>query len=128
MGEAMIETLLERVAETGEDPTARIYERLFAARPELEALFVLDTDGGVRGSMVQTCVECALDLAGPRTTAPFIIAAARTDHEGYGVEADVFDAFFAVMGEVFSDMLGAGWTPEFDAAWRGLTEDVAALR
>ena len=43
------------------DPQTRIYERLYRQHPEVQALFVLDADGGVRGSMLQTTLETILD-------------------------------------------------------------------
>ncbi len=42
---------LQSVADRHGDPTALIYQRLFSAHPELEALFHMDRDGGVRASM-----------------------------------------------------------------------------
>jgi hemoglobin-like flavoprotein len=47
----LITRSLELVAEHG-DPTSLVYARLFAAHPEMEKLFVRDTDGGVRGNML----------------------------------------------------------------------------
>ncbi|HOY76177.1 MAG TPA: hypothetical protein PLN33_00135 [Hyphomonadaceae bacterium] len=55
-GKVILETL-ELVAERHSDPTAAIYQRLFNAHPELEALFLMDRDGGVRASMVQQAFE-----------------------------------------------------------------------
>ena len=46
------------------DPTADVYARLFAAHPELEALFLMDRDGGVRASMMQQALECIVDHTG----------------------------------------------------------------
>ena len=37
--------MLALVAERRGDPTADVYARLFAAHPELEALFVMDRGG-----------------------------------------------------------------------------------
>ncbi len=60
---AAIATSLERLVETLGDPQPQIYQRLYAQYPDTKALFVLDTDGGVRGSMLQTTLETILDYA-----------------------------------------------------------------
>ena len=62
--EAIITHTLELAAERCEDPAPLIYERLFDMHPELEELFVMDTDGGVRGSMVESSIEYILDFVG----------------------------------------------------------------
>ncbi|HOZ29192.1 MAG TPA: hypothetical protein PK080_17630, partial [Hyphomonadaceae bacterium] len=60
---------LQSVADRHGDPTALIYQRLFSAHPELEALFHMDRDGGVRASMVQQGFECILDHVGEKRVA-----------------------------------------------------------
>ncbi len=118
---------LEAVAERIGDPGPRIYARLFAAHPELEALFVMDPGGEVRGSMLQQCFDCVLDLAGARRVAPTIIHAGRMDHEGYGVPDGLYDRFFEIVRDECRDILGADWTSEIDAAWARLIEAVRAI-
>src|SRR5689334_487642 len=93
----VILSTLQAVADRHGDPSIAIYARLFGAHPELEALFHMDRDGGVRASMVQQGFECILDYVGSRLTSPQIIAAARIHHEGYGVPAERFDDFFTAM-------------------------------
>ena len=62
----LILATLEIVAERRGDPTPDVYARLFAVHPELEALFLMDRDGGVRASMMQQALECIVDHAGDR--------------------------------------------------------------
>lgn len=124
---AILETL-QMVADRHGDPAAAIYRRLFAAHPELEALFVLDRDGGVRASMVQQGFECIIDQVGPRLVAPQIVAAARMHHDGYGVPPERFDDFFVAMRDTFRDMLGPDWSPAMEAAWADLLREFAAMR
>lgn len=125
-GQAILRTL-EQVAERHGDPAAAIYARLFQAHPELERLFHMDRDGGVRGSMVQQGFECIIDYVGERLVAPQIISAARIHHDGYGVPAERFDDFFVAMRDAFRDLLGAGWTLEIDDAWTKLLAEFAAI-
>ncbi len=124
----VIVSTLEAVAEREGDPTAAIYARLFHAHPELEALFHMDRDGGVRASMVQQGFECILDYVGPRLTSPQIISAARLHHDGYGVPAGMFDKFFAAMRDAFRDSLGEDWTPAMEREWAELLLAFSAIR
>lgn len=125
---AAITQSLEVSAASGSDPTPLIYDRLFALHPDMEALFVMDKDGGVRGSMIQTCLECILDLIGERRTAPVVIKAARLDHTGYGISEDLFDTLFIAMRDVFRDQLGVKWTPEIDAAWTDMLGEIESFQ
>jgi hypothetical protein len=119
---------LEAVAERRGDPAPDVYARLFVACPDLERLFVMDTDGGVRGSMMQQGLECILDYVGERRIAPQIISAERARHEGYGVPDTRFDAFFVAMRDTFREIMGAGWTPAMEREWAGLLAEFAAIR
>ncbi|MFT3722593.1 MAG: globin [Hyphomonadaceae bacterium] len=124
----VILSTLQAVADRHGDPSAAIYARLFRAYPELEGLFHMDRDGGVRASMVQQGFECILDYVGPRLTAPQIIAAARIHHDGYGVPAERFDDFFAAMRDAFRDLLAKDWTPDMETEWAALLRELAAIR
>lgn len=125
-GEVILGTL-QLVADRHGDPTSEIYRRLFAAHPELEALFVMDRDGGVRASMVQQGFECIIDYVGPRLVAPQIIASSRIHHDGYGVPAERFDDFFVAMRDTFRELLARDWSPEMEAAWAELLGEYAAI-
>lgn len=124
----LILSTLERVAERCGDPTPLIYRRLFVAHPELERLFAMDRDGSVRGSMVQTGIECILDHVGERLSSPGVLLAARHHHDGYGVPDDRFDAFFIAMRDAFRDCLGEDWTSDVDASWSRMLAEFAAIR
>jgi hemoglobin-like flavoprotein len=126
-GEVILGTL-QLVADCHGDPTSEIYRRLFAVNPELEALFVMDRDGGVRASMVQQGFECIIDYVGPRRVAPQIIAASRIHHDGYGVPAERFDDFFVAMRDTFRELLGRDWSPAMEASWAELLREFAAIR
>ena len=126
-GRVILETL-ELVADRHGDPAAAIYRRLFAMHPELETLFVMDRDGGVRASMVQQGFECIIDYVGPRLVAQQIIASSRIHHDGYGVPAERFDEFFVAMRDTFRGMLGDDWSPGMDEAWAEMLREFAAIR
>ena len=76
------------LSERAGDVTGLVYARLFATHPELEDLFLMDTDGGVRGSMLAQAFECLMDLAeGPGTLAETVIRSERVNHDTYDVPA-----------------------------------------
>ncbi len=127
MTAGLILETLERAGGLCPDPAPRVYARLFALHPEFEPLFVMDHDGSVRGSMLQTCIECLIGLAEGSAVARFLIAAARMDHAAYGVADDRFDLMFAAIRDTVRDLLGGEWTPAADLAWARLLASIAAI-
>ncbi len=114
---AIITETLERVAERVGDPIPLVFQRLFAETPELEALFIRDPAGLVRGQMFQVTMESLLDYLGDQSYGVNLIQIERVNHVGLGVDPEVFDRFyFTVMG-AFREILGADWTAEMDAVW-----------
>ena len=113
----LIERSLELVAERVGDPAPLVYARLFARFPELEALFVGDVTGIVRGNMLATTLECLVDFAGARTYATHFVGSERVNHGGVGVAPEMFDRFYATVIEAFREALGEDWTAEMDGAW-----------
>ena len=122
----IIEDSLVRVAEICGDPRDRVYGRLFDRNPEFEMMFIMDSDGGVRGSMLQQAIECLLDFAGPRVTSPSILASERERHFGYGVPEDHFERFLEALRDTVREVIGESWTPVLEEAWASLLEDMAA--
>ncbi len=114
---ALIEHSLALVAERVGDPAPLVYARLFAEFPALEALFLRDVTGTVRGNMLATTLECLVDFAGPRAYATHFVGSERVNHGGLGVPPEMFDRFYATVIETFRAALGPDWTPEIDAAW-----------
>lgn len=125
MNADLITASLELAAERCADPTGLVYQRLFAREPEMEALFVRDTDASVRGQMLYQVIETMLDYVGSRHFAIGMIRAEVVNHENLGVPPKVFASFFATVMETFRDILGPDWTPAMDAAWAEL---LGALR
>ncbi len=117
---------LEQVATRCGDPTAPVYGLLFARHPEMIDLFVRDTNGAVRGQMLNQAFEIILDYIGPRSFSANFIACEVINHENLGVPPDVFASFFGVMRDTFRDILGADWTPAFEKAWRDLVGELSA--
>ena len=120
MNADLISASLEQVAERCADPTGLVYQHLFAREPEMEALFVRDTDASVRGQMLYQVIETMLDYVGNRYFAIGMIRAEVVNHENLGVPPQVFASFFATVAETFREILGPDWTPAIDAAWAEL--------
>ncbi|MGC6500307.1 MAG: globin [Henriciella sp.] len=122
-----IDWTLATVADRIGDPAPLIYQRLFAERPDFEDLFVMDTDGGVRGSMLATSFDCLLGAAGNSDLPRLQLEAARMIHDGYGLRDDDIDLMFRVIRDVCRDTLGAAWTSEIDRHWQDLLTLLARL-
>jgi hemoglobin-like flavoprotein len=125
--EDVVAQSLELLAERAGDPRDAVYARLFAAHPEMEALFVRDTTGAVRGEMLAVAFECILDIGGAGAYAANLIAAERVNHDGVGVPPEIFGRFFPLLAETCRDILGEAWTPQVDAAWAGLLARLDAI-
>ena len=126
MNTALITESLDLVAARCADPTPLVYARLFAQNPEMEALFIRDIDGSVRGQMLYQVIEAVLDFAGPRAFGANLMKAEIANHENLGVPREVFATFFRVTMETFREIAGPDWTPGMAAAWRELLADLAA--
>ena len=76
-----------------------------------------------RGRMLNEILDVLLELAQARGYAPAAIEGLAKDHASYGeipltLYRGLLDALLAAM----ADLLGAGWTPGREAAWRAQTE------
>ena len=108
------------------DPQTRIYERLYRQHPEVRALFVLDADGGVRGSMLQTTLATILDYSSKGRVDHVSLGAWRSHHLAYEVDAELFARFFIIIRDCAKDALGGDWSMEMEAAWQDLLLQVRA--
>ena len=126
MSDEAIEESLARIAAWG-DPTARVYEALYAADPALAALFGNDESGAVRGHMLYEALEVARDLAGARAYGAHFLAAESVNHENLSVSRAAFATFYDAIIAAFADILGPAWTPDFAAAWARVREEVRAI-
>jgi hypothetical protein len=120
---------LEAVAERCGDPKEPIFRRLYELDAKFEPLFVMDTDGGVRGSMLETSLNCMIGVAqGQSQTPRLLIEAARMIHDGYGLTEDEVDLMFVAMRDVFRDVMAGDWTGEMEAEWAKLLAELATIR
>jgi hemoglobin-like flavoprotein len=124
MNSELIIQSLETAGERGGDLTPRVYRRLFEAHPEMEALFVRDSNGLVKGEMLMRVIEAILDFIGGRQYAAHLIQCEVITHEGYGVPREVFAVFFGTVAGVVREVVGADWTDATEAAWTTLLADL----
>jgi len=119
---------LETVAARCEDVVPPVYAALFERYPEFEKLFVLDVDQGARGHMLNEALSMAEGLLQDDPIAINFVSAERMNHEGYGIEDDVFEGFFQVMADVFRSISGKAWSEEMSAAWDIIHQKAAAAK
>lgn len=122
-----IETTMEIVADAIGDPADLIYDKVFHKAPDLRGLFVLDTDGAVRGEMLFRVFELIIDLAQGRGYAEQLLRTEYVNHQGLGVPQAQFILLFDAIIETFREALDDQWTPDIDLAWTQLHERIAAI-
>jgi len=119
-----IEHSFELAAERCEDLTPLVYARLHREHPETVTMFRTEGSELVKGSMLALTIEAILDLAGERRGKFRMIECEISSHDAYGTPRDLFIGFFGVIAATLRELLGAGWSPQIDAAWRKLLADV----
>jgi hemoglobin-like flavoprotein len=124
---AAIEASLELAAVRCDDITPLVYERLFRAHPETRALFCLDTDGAVRGSMLVHAIEVLRDLASERLYAEAFVRAEAINHAAAtSISPALFAAFFGFLAAEVRELAGPDWTGDMAAAWQGAIAELEA--
>jgi len=121
---AAVEASLDKVSELDLDPTAAVYDRLFAAHPELKPHFWRDDTGAIRGEMLSRVFEAILDFIGERKYAGHMIGTELITHEGYDVPREAFATFFGIVGDSVAELLGPEWTPAMSEGWAAMLADI----
>ena len=127
MNPSHFEASLECVAARMGDPVAEVYATLFSRKPELEALFVLDTDGAVRGEMLARVFESLEYLVADAGYAEQLFQAEYINHCAMGIPVGGFTLFLDILIETFAAGLGDEWSEAFETVWRQLQARVAAI-
>lgn len=120
-------TSLELASDRMADPTDAIYAHLFEKHADLEPLFIMDTDGGVRGSMLQQAFDCLIDLTGDGALASVILSSERANHETYDVPDNLFMSLFDAIKHIIQRTLGSDWTPGMEADWAHVLKQADTL-
>ena len=122
-----IELSFELAASRCADLTPLVYQRLFDAHPETQAMFRSDGRDLVKGSMLALAIEAILDFAGQRRGHFRLIACEVVSHDGYGTPRELFIAFFAIIRDCLRDLLGDQWSIEIANAWDQLLVEIDAF-
>jgi hemoglobin-like flavoprotein len=122
-----IQHSFELAAERCKDLTPLVYRRLFREHPEAQAMFRTEGSALVKGSMLALTIDAILDFAGDRSGHFRMIECEVSSHDAYGTPRELFVAFFGVIAETLRDLLNADWSPEIDAAWRNLLDEVEGV-
>ena len=117
----------EIAASRCEDLTPLVYARLHREHPETKTMFRTEGSELVKGSMLALTIESILDFAGPRTGHFRMIECEISSHDAYGTPRDLFIAFFGVIAGTMREILDTDWSPEIDAAWRQLLDEIEQL-
>jgi hemoglobin-like flavoprotein len=117
----------EIAAERCEDLTPLVYRRLHREHPETTTMFRTEGSELVKGSMLALTIDAILDFAGPRTGHFRMIECEISSHDAYGTPRNLFIAFFGVIADTLRELLGADWSPEIDAAWRQMLQEIEVM-
>src|SRR5882757_2320091 len=117
----------ELAAERCEDLTPLVYARLLREHPEAKSMFRSEGSDLVKGSMLALTIEAILDFAGDRRGHFRMIECEVSSHDAYGTPRELFAAFFGVIAATLHELLDADWSPEIDAAWRNLLDEIRGV-
>ena len=121
----IIEASLALAAARGGDLTARVYGRLFAARPDLAPMFGKDVNDAVKGEMLAQVFDTIFDFIGDRVYADHLMRSHSIAHDGYNVPPALFLGFFTVVAETLAEVIGPEWQGDMAAAWEALLAEIA---
>ena len=123
----LIHRSFELAAARCEDLTPLVYRRLSREYPETQTMFRSEGADLVKGSMLALTIDAILDFAGDRSGHFRMIECEVSSHEAYGTPRELFVAFFGVIAETLREILDMDWSPEIDAAWRNLLDEIGSV-
>jgi len=109
------DTLEITLARDDSFPT-RFYERLFAAHPEVRALFHRSTPGAQNKMFAQKLAAIVDHLDEPDWLSRELPRLA-ANHATYGVTAEMYPWVGEALIATLREACGDAWTPEAEAAW-----------
>jgi hypothetical protein len=72
-------------------------------------------------------IDAILDFAGERTGHFRLIECEVSSHDAYGTPRELFVAFFGVIAATLREIIGSNWSPEIDAAWRKMLDEIERI-
>ena len=77
--------------------------------------------------MLALTIDAILDFAGDRSGHFRMIECELSSHDAYGTPRELFVAFFGVIAATLHEVLEPDWSPEIDAAWRNLLDEIEGV-
>lgn len=124
---ALIEQTLTHYAAHHGDPYDAAFAKLYAADPNYQALFVLDTDEGLRRNMMRTTLEMVATYIDDPYAASNLVIGARLVHLTYEITDD-FDLFFQITRDVIAEGCSEIWSDAHAEAWDTMLADFEKAR
>lgn len=122
----VMEAPLFAIAESDIDIAPILFDRFFAAFPELRAVFI--NPDAARGRMTNETIEAMIGLATNEYWVPTTIVNFVDLHTVYGdFPASLYAAFIDLVVDTLGDAAGTAWTTESEAAWRIQAERLKAM-
>jgi len=109
------ETLELTLARDDTFPT-RFYERLFAAHPEVRALFHRSTPGAQNKMFAQKLTALVDHLDDPHWLGR-VLSMLAANHASYGVTAEMYPWVGEALIATLREACGDAWSPEAEHAW-----------
>jgi hemoglobin-like flavoprotein len=122
-----IERSFELAAARCRDLTPLVYQRLFDAHPEAQAMFRSQGSDLVKGSMLALTIDAILDFAGDRAGHFRMIECEVSSHDAYGTPRELFGEFFGIIADTLREILGAEWSVEIGEAWQRLLSEIEGI-
>jgi hemoglobin-like flavoprotein len=101
----------------------RFYDRLFASRPEVRALFHRHPPGELRTMFTKKLIALVDHVEDPDWLERELAALA-TSHKGYGVTAEMYPWVGGALLETLAEACGPAWSPEAEQAWREIYDSI----
>jgi hemoglobin-like flavoprotein len=126
--QALLRDTLEAILAADDKFPTRFYEILFERHPEYKALFVRSSPNVQRLKFAQS-LTWIVDHADDPTALTKELHGLADRHVVYGVTDEMYPIVSAALLDTLHEGLGAKFTPEVEAAWRGAIDMiVAAMR
>jgi nitric oxide dioxygenase len=103
----------------------RFYARLFAAEPEVRALFPADM-AAQQEKLFATLAQVVVHLQNPAITRPMLEDLGR-EHTGFGAKEAHYPLVCEMLTRALADVSGDAWNAELEHDWRRALELLSAI-
>jgi len=126
---AYISHSLEQMADAGIDIVPLVYRHFFSLCPDAKPLFATREAQAVQGKMVNELIQTVLDRLENKPYSPTVVQTMVSDHDGWGVNMRMYDAFLAAFVAAVRDALQLADHAVATQAWQrqlsSLKQDIA---